>query len=260
MSRLTFVLLLLIGFTSLTVAACGASSQDAPDGVADADRLERAPASAGPDHRHEVAFASHLQAGMNEQDVYLLQDGEAVRMTPAQMEDEALLGQVVYKTADATAHDPLNLSKSPTGPFAAGEALDFTMEDWLAARGEGAYEVVDGRGTMSLDFTGLVPGGLYTMWCSEMHMQPGPRILDYPCGAPDGSESAFTADESGEASFRLEADALPASSEEVIQILAVAYHSDGQEHGALPGDFGSRTHVQLMHMLPAPGAALSSTK
>lgn len=252
MSRYSFFLIL--GILSLTIAACSGTSDEIGNDTASDEAPAESAAPAGPDHSYDITFANHLQAGMNEQDVYLLEDGQAMRMTPDQMNDESLLSQVVYKTAGAQEHDPMNLGESPMGPFEAGEALPFTMEEWLGATGSGSYVVADGRGSFDLDFQGLVPGGLYTLWCAEMHTTPSPKIYDYPCGAPDGSENVFEADDSGNASFQLDADALPASTDEVIQIVAAAYHSDDKSHGALPGDFGSLTHVQLMHMLPAPSA------
>jgi hypothetical protein len=32
--------------------------------------------------------------------------------------------------------------------------------------------------------------------------------------------------------------------------LAIAYHSNGDTYGALPGAFGLNSHIQLMTMLP----------
>ncbi len=84
-----------------------------------------------------------------------------------------------------------------------------------------------------LSFRHLVPHGLYTLWCFAGSLTP--------CGASDGSENSFQADAAGNASVTLRLAPLRPKT-----IIAIAYHSDGQSHGPLPGDFGLNTHVQLM--------------
>lgn len=144
-----------------------------------------------------------------------------------------------------------------TGAWEAGGALGFTMADWLSAAGEGSYAVDGDEAILDLRFTGLVPDGLYTMWCAEKHMLPEPKVVQAPCGARDGSQAGFYADEDGQGAISIAMPPLPDTTDEVIQIIAAAYHSDDKNHGEIPGDFGSQTHVQLMHALPAPEIAVS---
>ena len=165
---------------------------------------------------------------------------------------EETLAEEVYATAAATPHDPFKVTENPLGPFEGGKSLGLTLQQWLDASGIGIYTVNKDNAQLDLSFKNLVPNGVYTVWCSRMKFPPNPAILDLPCGAEDGSENSFTADEKGTASFSLKLQALEPSTEEVSSLIAVAYHSDGKTYGASPGDFGSNTHVQLFYMLPEP--------
>jgi hypothetical protein len=163
---------------------------------------------------------------------------------------EETLAEEVYATAAATGHDPFKVTENPLGPFDGGKSLGLTLQQWLDASGIGIYTVNKDNAEIDLSFKNLVPNGVYTVWCSSIKLPPEPEFTDMPCGAEDGSENSFTADEKGTASFSLKLQALEPSTEEVSSMIAVAYHSDGKTYGASPGDFGSNTHVQLFYMLP----------
>jgi len=47
---------------------------------------------------------------------------------------------------------------------------------------------------------------------------------------------------------------MPDSTDTHLSIFAIAYHSDGETHGAYHGDFGRITHVQAFVAVPLPGA------
>ena len=146
----------------------------------------------------DLVFVNHILAGMPEQDVYFpTEDGMVQRIAG----DVPLssIGSPLYMAAEAQEHDPLMLSDEPLGPFAMGEELGMTLGAWLKASGSGTYAVDGNRAMLELSFHDLVPNGVYTVWCSVLAMPPDFLITDYPCGAEDGSNNMFTADESGDA-------------------------------------------------------------
>ena len=149
-------------------------------------------------------------------------------------------------------HDLFQLDPDPLGPYGKGAELGFTLEEWLAATGSGAYTVVGDQAQIDLSFEKLVPNGIYTLWCAAVSVPPAYKIVDKPCGAADGSENIFTASAEGKADIHLNVKTLPDSTAETIQVLAIAYHSDGKTYGPLPGDFGLNSHVQILFMIPAP--------
>ncbi|MBV7331209.1 hypothetical protein KFU94_23825 [Chloroflexi bacterium TSY] len=51
----------------------------------------------------------------------------------------ANLAQIAYTAADDLGHYPFELGENPLGPFPKGEALGFTLGEWLAAKGSGTY-------------------------------------------------------------------------------------------------------------------------
>lgn len=136
------------------------------------------------------------------------------------------------------------------GPFVKGESLGFSLSEWLAGTASGSYKVDSGVGTLEFSAENLVPDGVYTVWCSRIKLPPEPLVIDMPCGALDGSENVFEADANGKAEFNLVMNALEPSTQSTVNVLALAYHSDGNTFGAYPGPFGSNTHVQLFFLMP----------
>ncbi|MEM7248683.1 MAG: hypothetical protein AAF533_25350 [Acidobacteriota bacterium] len=199
----------------------------------------------------QVAFITHLEMDLPEQDVFIERvpgSGEVFRVTQGDNDMRAPL----YKTAVMVPHDPFD--PKAVGPHPKGEPLGMTLGEWLAHRGTGTYTHRDGEGTLALEFTGLVPNGVYTMWHAFMALPPTTPFsgtLDLPLGARDGSESVFVADAQGNArfdhSFR---PGLQMSDTWTTAMLAINYHSDGKTYGGLPGDFGLNAHVPLFVMLP----------
>jgi len=199
----------------------------------------------------EIAFATHLDMDMPEQDVYIERvpgSGEVFRVTKGDHDMKAPL----FKTAVETKHDPFD--PKATGPHPKGEPLGFTLGEWLKHRGTGSYSYEDGIGTLDLEFTGLVPNGVYTMWHAFIALPPTTPFsgtLDLPLGARDGSESVFRADENGKAKFRHSfSPGLEMSDVWTTAMLAINYHSDGKTYGGLPGSFGLNAHIPLFSMLP----------
>ncbi len=178
--------------------------------------------------------------------------GKVVRVEGEQARDPVNLAKTVYATATATTHDPFKLGENPLGPFDKGNSLGFTLEKWLSASGFGIYSVDGVNAKLDLSLKDLVPNGVYTVWCSRITFPPNANIVDKPCGAEDGSENSFKADDKGTASFNIKLKPLEPSTTETASIIAIAYHSDGQTYGANPGDFGLNSHVQIFFLMPEP--------
>lgn len=178
--------------------------------------------------------------------------GEVIRVEGEQGKDPQILAKEVYAAATPTAHDPFKVGENPLGPFDEGKKLGFTLGQWLAATGEGTYNVDKGNAVMNFSFSKLVPDGVYTLWCSRVTYPPSFKVVDVPCGAANGSENSFIADSDGNGAFLLKLKPLEDSTSETVSIIALAYHSDGKTYGALPGDFGLNSHVQVFFILPEP--------
>jgi hypothetical protein len=204
-----------------------------------------------------LQFVNHLQAGLPEQDVFVEKvegSGEVFRLLDA--EKDGYMNAPLYATATTTAHDPFAGLTNPAanGPFQKGYALNMTLGEWLAATGTGSYQCVDGQGEIALEFSGLVPNGVYTLWYVFSPSPPATPFmsLDLPLGARDGSQTIVSVNTDGTATYKATVTpCLQMSGEQAATLIALAYHSDGKSHGSLPGDFGLNSHIQLMGVLPA---------
>lgn len=199
----------------------------------------------------DLAFATHLDMNLPEQDVYIEREagsGTVYRVTKGDHNMNAPL----FKTATTTPHDPFN--PEAIGPYKKGEPMGMTLGQWLKHTGQGTYTCENGTGTLDLTFTGLVPEGVYTMWHAFMAIPPPVPFtgtLDLPLGARDGSESIFTADKKGRAAFKHTfSPCLQMSDVWTTSMLAIDYHSDGKTYGGHPGKFGYNAHIPLFVMLP----------
>ena len=191
--------------------------------------------------------------GLTEQFVFLMnEDGEIYKFTPEA--PLATLDQPVYTLANAEdfAFDPFQLLENPVGPFEAGAALDMSLREYLAARGSGTYTVEGDMATIDISFDRLVPNGVYTLWCSTLTIPPEFNIVDRPCGAQDGSENTFIADEYGTMQVQMSFPALELPTETNRSVIGLAWHSDGETYGEHPGDFGTVTFVPLRALLIPP--------
>lgn len=200
----------------------------------------------------ELAFITHIDAGMAEQDVYVELEagsGEVYRVTGGFHDMDAPL----YTAAEKIAHDPFNPEN--IGPYQMGKPMGMTVGQWLKHTGKGTYTYSQGEGSLDLKFTGLVPNGTYTIWHAFLPATPPVPFagtLDLPLGASDGSESVFTADANGNMevthSFK---PGLEFSDVWTNAILALNYHSDGKTYGGHPGSFGDKAHIQAIAILPS---------
>ena len=183
--------------------------------------------------------------------------GQVIRVEEIQAKEPSNLAKMAYASSMPTVHDTFKVGQNPLGPFPKGSALGFTLEQWLAASGIGVYSVDGENAEMELSFKKLVPNGVYTLWCSRITFPPNPDIVDRACGAEDGSQNYFKADDKGNGQFSLKLNPLEASTKETSSIIALAYHSDGKTYGASPGDFGLNSHVQIFFILPPPSENLT---
>ena len=178
------------------------------------------------------------------------QSTKVIRVEGQEAQNPSNLAATLYASSEATMHDPFKIGQNPLGPFPKGNSLGFTLQQWLDASGIGIYSADGENAQLELSLQKLVPNGVYTVWCSRLKMPPEPMIEDFPCGAANGSENMFKSDSQGNAAFNLKLKTLPLSTNETSEVLAIAYHSDGQSHGASPGEFGMNSHVQLFFMIP----------
>jgi hypothetical protein len=187
--------------------------------------------------------------GMPIGDVYIdASNGQVVR--PRDLNPETL-AQPLFTTA-VEALLPLQ-PPGDAGPFPKGKPLGVTLEEWFSASGHGTYTVQHGEATVEMNFDKLMPNGVYTLWCVEMHVPPAePAMFEHPCGAPDGSENSFTADENGHAAVTIVIDAFPPPTAEVFYSIVAAYHSDGLTHGASVGQHGLNAHAHIFYDFLAP--------
>ena len=199
----------------------------------------------------DLAFVTHLDLDLAEQDVYIERvkgSGEVYRVTKGDHDMNAPL----YAAAKYVPHDPFN--PDALGPYPKGEAMGMTLGQWLKHQGTGTYTCEEGEGYLELQFTGLVPNGVYTMWHFFMAIPPPVPFtgtLDLPLGARDGSESVFVADANGRAKFKHKfKPCLEMSDVWTTAGLAINYHSDGKTYGGHPGEFGTVSHIPLFVMLP----------
>ena len=199
----------------------------------------------------ELAFVTHLDIDLPEQDVFIEKEAGSKKVYRVTKGDHNM-NAPLYKTAIETPHDPFN--PAAVGPHKKGESLDMTLGEWLKHTGTGTYTCEAGEGTLDLNFTGLVPEGVYTMWHAFMALPPPVPFtgtLDLPLGARDGSESVFTADKKGRAAFKHTFQpCLQMSDTWTTSMLAINYHSDGKTYGGHPGQFGINSHIPLFVMLP----------
>lgn len=222
-----------------------------PAAADDAVQMNSQNAGYDMDESMSLAFIFHIDEKLAEQDVFFEKvsgSGEVFRPTAATRTMDAPL----YAPANAVPHTPLQIEN--TGPWARGKALGITLGQWFSAKGTGHYSCADGKGIVNLHFENLVPNGLYTVWHDFAIWPPTEPFLgfyDTPLGSRDGTENVFTADENGDAKFfRVITPCLQLTGEQLISELAIAWHSDGETHGPMTGEFSTQTHVHMYVPLP----------
>ena len=200
----------------------------------------------------DLTFSLGLDDDLAEQDIFVEQvpgSGQVYRPSVGKHD----LGLPLYATAEPVAHRPFQ--PEDLGPWNKGKPIGVTLGEWLEAGGEGTYGCRDGKGTLDVSFTKLVPNGVYTLWYAFLAWPPsGPFVggtHEQPVGARDGSQAVFTADAQGNAIVeRSFVPCLPLAGYLEAAQLAVIYHSDGKTDGSQPARFASDCHVHLYVNLP----------
>jgi hypothetical protein len=242
----------------LSATGCNSNSArravEAPTNYAIAD--ESTPVEAAAEeveaYSFDIAFGTHLDMNLPEQDVYIEREAGSSEVWRVTKGDNNMNAEL-YKTAVETKHDPFD--PKALGPHAKGEPMGMTLGQWLKHQGVGTYSCTGNVGTLQLSFSGLVPNGVYTMWHAFIALPPTTPFsgtLDLPLGARDGSESVFSADAGGNAQFEHTfTPGLEMSDVWTTAMLAINYHSDGKTYGGVPGNFGINAHIPLFVMLPS---------
>ena len=198
-----------------------------------------------------LAFVTHLDMNLPEQDVFIEREPGSDQVHRVTKGDHNMNAEL-FASAIEVKHNPFDPTMN--GPYPKGASLGMNLGDWLKHSGKGRYTYEDGEGSLDLAFHGLVPNGVYTMWIAFVPVvppKPFPGALELPLGAPDGSETLFTADEHGQAVFKHSfRPGLEMSDHWTKSMLAIAYHSDGRTYAGSPGPFGKVTHVPLISAMP----------
>ncbi|MCA9908700.1 MAG: hypothetical protein KC519_08635 [Anaerolineae bacterium] len=200
----------------------------------------------------ELTFVHYLEIDAPEQDVFRLDESQSAwRITPE--DATSMLSETVYGTATGAEHDPFFVNADSLGPYEAADALDFNLDQWLAASGSGYYTVIGDVGIVSATFENLIPRGSYSLWCSRVALPPALEVVARPCGEVDGLDSAFMADENGAATLSFQFNPLPMTTTSMLSVFMVVYHSDEPAFEERPGRFGLNLHSQLLAIVPLKG-------
>ena len=242
MSRRLSALLLAILSSALVVAACGSESSQpeeittttatpvttpAPTSTAAPTTTAVAVAPTGPEAVSLIALDY-----VSQPDIQVSADGGG---------------------APETADTPLFLKVGGSyDPLLAPDGHQLTQAEWATAEGTATITCEDAGTRYDLEFSGLVPDGVYTIW----HFPTTEPIIRLPSGQienpmnsekaleggalgdANGDENAFTADADGDAVLNvLAADRGPIPKCTLVggTFLVVLYHIDSQTWGSGPG-------------------------
>ena len=193
-----------------------------------------------------LEFGTNTAFEMAEQDVFVDDgNGSVKRIRPADtdnMMDAKLFGATV-----SPPFQPMNFEPSET--YGKGLELGITLEEWLSASAKGTFACDGGKSVFNVEFTGLRPNAVYTMWNfidADPPTDPWQGIL-YPLGARDGSDAAFTSDADGNAVYSVTFEpCIEASGTQTMAGVAAAWHPDGKTHGSSPGKLGVDSFAHVM--------------
>ncbi len=170
------------------------------------------------------------------------------------------IGEVINEngevpTGNEPLYTPFRVSDPGAGiptPITAPDGHHVTLNEWKAARGTAQVSCSDGVTHYKLEFTGLIPNGVYTLWNCILKRPQRPTAklsfgsdFDGLGALKDSGSNSFVASEQGKAQIELTADAGPLSmfgrqpdcaiTESNGFIIVVDYHIDQQTYGATPG-------------------------
>ena len=125
---------------------------------------------------------------------------------------------------------------------AAGKPLGTTQGAWFGARGSWQSAVEDGMLLSRVSFSGLVPGGRYSLFAR--HATPKSMLIAPLDGS--GTSSSFVASPTGTAVSTI---TVPQALVHGDTILLV-YHTDAADHPKTIGHVGAGAHIQLRLVEP----------
>ena len=140
---------------------------------------------------------------------------------------------------------PAPLAASPDTPLytAEGKPLDLTLGRWLGAAGTAEVEAAgDHAGRVTVSFTGLIPGGVYSLF--EVTFQPSGNTFVPLDGTRRSTNFVALSDGTARATVLTRAQFTHANA------ILLVYHSDGETHGMSRGAPGVTAHHQLIARLP----------
>lgn len=235
---------------SMVLTACFSGGEEGSRAQKNRNQAEQSAEASPVVMRVELEMKSYLESGQPEQDVFLrAANGSLVRIEGEASDRQK--SEDLYKSKERVEQDPLKKREGALGPFERGEKLGLTLGEWLAAEGTGYYQTKEGLGEINLQFKNLVPEGRYTLWCSEYEMGAQFLINYKPCGNSGGSKNDVDADAEGNGFIQVFAEPLKTKTENLIQTVALIYHSNGSGNGPQTGELGKHSHTQLIVEIPA---------
>jgi len=156
----------------------------------------------------------------------------------------ALQGTGPQNIVHVAGFSPAPLAGDPSSPiFAAnGLPLGISLGEWLGARGTVTITPGTRGAAVTSTFTGLVPGGLYSLF--KVTFSSKGNSFDPLDG--DGKASSFSAGSDGSGSISTVAPFVLTHENAVLLV----YHSDGSTHGMARGLPGITAHHQLIARVP----------
>lgn len=121
---------------------------------------------------------------------------------------------------------------------AEGKPLGFDLKTWLGPKGTVTISEQGGKAMLQASFTGLKPGGSYSLF--ENHFDQKPVGFTPMDGT--GRTNSFVAQPDGTAKVSMVLPHVPTHDNAVLLV----YHSDGQTHGLERGRIGVDAHHQLI--------------
>ncbi len=157
-------------------------------------------------------------------------------------------------TGDDLLYTPVSVSDptGPNNPILAPDGHHVNLPEWRTATGSATVSCDGGTTIYSLEFTNLIPNGVYTLWNAILnkHLEPTEGIdfsedISGMGALGDGSSNILIASESGEAAIEVSVlsgfmtmfGSHPpcAIGNSPGLILVMNYHIDGKTYGDYPG-------------------------
>ncbi len=155
-------------------------------------------------------------------------------------------------------------------PLLAPDGHQLTRDEWATAAGTATITCEEGGTRYDLEFSGLVPDGVYTIWHFpttepitslatgqiEDPMSSGKALGGGALGEANGAENAFTADAAGKAALNVlatERGPIPKCTLAGGTVLIVLYHIDNQTWGSEAGPDLTRARQAVFSYPPLEG-------